>query len=336
MWYDPIKTLSYNCILNFIIGNRGGGKTFGCVEWCIKDFKRRGAQFIYLRRYGTEFENIKAFFKSQKKIKFPEIEFEVTGSEEKGGEFIINGECAGYYIALSTAAKLKSIDYSEVYNIIYDEFLIDKGMYHYLPHEVRAMLNFYETVARLREGVRMFFLANAITFTNDYFIAFDLHYPRNNSKVYVNRERGCLVQLVEDEEFIKAKNKTSFGKLIAGTEFAEYSINNKSLQDNLDFVERKTDGARFCFAFVYDGFNYGVWLDYTVGKFWVSMNVDPSNKIVYALTLDDHKPNTMLLQKARQSAWLRPFVDSYRLGNVYFESMRIKNVTMKAIKLLIM
>lgn len=56
--------------------------------------------------------------------------------------------------------------------IIFDEFIIDKGVYKYLPNEVEYFLDLYETISRLRD-VKDLFLCT-ITQTNPYFIYFDI------------------------------------------------------------------------------------------------------------------------------------------------------------------
>lgn len=62
VFYDGYKTLTYNALFNFIIGNRGSGKTYWAKRWAINDFIKKGEQFIYLRRYKTELRTIKNFF----------------------------------------------------------------------------------------------------------------------------------------------------------------------------------------------------------------------------------------------------------------------------------
>ena len=46
-----------------------------------------------------------------------------------------------------------------------------------------------------------------------------------------------LIELVSDDEFIKAKKQTRFGKLISGTKYGDYSIENEFLQDNKVFIK---------------------------------------------------------------------------------------------------
>ena len=49
-------------------------------------------------------------------------------------------------------------------------------------------------------------------------------------------------------------------------------------------------------------------------------------------TLDDHTPNTMLLSIAKQYSGFKTFIKNYQLGNVYFESIKIKNNTKEIMK----
>ena len=37
IYYDKTEMLSYKALLNFLLGGRGTGKTFGMKEWSIKD-----------------------------------------------------------------------------------------------------------------------------------------------------------------------------------------------------------------------------------------------------------------------------------------------------------
>ena len=64
-YYDISDLLSYNKILNFVIGQRGGGKTFCAKKWCINDFIKSGGknQFVWVRRYKTEMKKLKTSLK---------------------------------------------------------------------------------------------------------------------------------------------------------------------------------------------------------------------------------------------------------------------------------
>lgn len=325
MWWNISKTLSYNALFNFIIGNRGGGKTYGSKKYVIQKFLKTGEQFVYLRRYTTELKSAKPKFFSPMLEEFPECKFSI-----KGNNFIINNEVAGYAIPLSTAKIQKSNDFPKVTTIIFDEFIIDKGNHHYLSDEVTMFLETYETIARMRDNVKVFFLANAITITNPYFLYFNLKLPYG-SKIACKND--VLIELVKDSEYIEAKRRTRFGKIIDGTEYAQYSIENEFLRDNETFIEKKSGNCDFLFSFIYKNTDIGVWANYDAGKIYVSKDIDPTHKKTYSLTKADHTPNTMLISSLKNSRPFRMFIDNYKLGNVYFESINIKNITYDVIRM---
>ena len=332
IFYDLYKTLTYNALYNFIIGNRGGGKTYGAKKWAINDFIKKGEQFVYVRRYKTELRTLKNFFNDIAQ-EFPDHEFKVEGMG-----LYIDGEKAGEAMALSTSKIMKSNSYPKVSKIIFDEFIIDKGVYKYLPNEVEYFLELYETIARMRE-VKVFFLANAITQTNPYFIYFDIELPYNKVvQTFYNNGDGrfvkkknkeypdLLIELVRNEEFIAEKKKQRFGQLIAGTQYFDYAIENTFLRDSSTFLEKKSERCRYLYSITYMGFTFGIWHDFKNGILYLSMDTEKENKINFAFTTDDHKLNTMLVSSIRRSGLLKQLFDGYKMGYLRFESMDIKNI----------
>jgi hypothetical protein len=79
---------------------------------------------------------------------------------------------------------------------------------------------------------------------------------------------------------------------------------------------------------------FGVWLDRNQGVAYISDKVDPSCRIKFALTIDDHKENTMLTKDKRNSL-LQWLAKNFKLGNVRYETMKIKKLTESAIALIL-
>ena len=330
LWYDLNKTLTYNCLFNIVIGNRGCGKTYASKKRAIKQFLEKGHQFVYLRRYETELDEVKESL-------FNDImlngEFKGHTITYRNGYYFIDDKLFGYCMALTKAHYYKSASFPLVNLIIFDECIIDNsGSSHYLKHEVRKFLDLYETIARMRDGVIVFFLSNAISIINPYTLFWNLSLPYNSN---ITRKKEVLLQLVQDADFIEQKKNTRFGKLISGTEYANYSIENKFLLDNDNFLQKKSDKATYYFTFKYNGDLYGVWVDYSIGKFFVSKSVDPFFKMIYCVTLDDHTPNTLLIKSSNKSIYFKTFIDNYKDGNVFFESLKVKSVVYNVIKLCI-
>ena len=327
MWYDIGQTLTYNCLFNFIIGSRGCGKSYAAKKRMIKIFLEKGQQFVYLRRFEAELEETaESYFNDIiRNGEFPDIKIEY-----KGGVYYINDQIAGYAMALTKAKDYKSISFPDVYFIVFDEFLIEENGYsRYLKNEVKQFLNFYMSIDRYR-GCIVFFLANSVTMINPYTMYFDLQLPYGSNIV---RRGELLLQLVQDEEFIRERKKTRFGSIIKGTDFEEYAIENKVMNDSKTFIMKKTEKAQYYFTFIYQGEKFGVWVDNVAGKMFVSENVDPSCLVVYSLTVDDHSPNTLLMNKLNRSPFFKPFIENYKNGLVYFESQKIKNIVYDIIKM---
>ena len=356
-YWNIERTLTHNALFNFIIGNRGGGKSYGCKEYVLKNFIKKHEQFAYVRRYKDDLtEPMKQFFKDVIK-EFPDYEYmidnmkiyfrkkiDTTGIENKKeiSELLKwkESDICGYGFVLSTASNKKSISYPEITTLMFDEFLLDKGNQRYVKNEVNAFLNLYETIARPgtdHKRVICFLLANAITITNPYFLYFDLKIPnkkdRNNKWIWKHPNKSILVEDVKIEKFIDRKRKTEFGTIVSDTAYSEYSIENKFLYDSDTFVEKRSKNSIYFFTFIYKEFTFGVWVDYHIGKMWVSKKVDNGYHYNYSITLDDHKPNTMLLKDRNRCGRFRNFLDNYKVGNVYFEDIQIKNICYEVIKM---
>lgn len=134
-------------------------------------------------------------------------------------------------------------------------FGIEQGQRkYYLQNEAFAFLGLVETIARLRD-FRVFFLANSVSRTNPYFLYFDLDVPYNNDiKLY--KDGLILVNYMHNEEYRQAKRNTKFGKLVAGTSYASYAIDNNFIDENNTFIEKKNQHAKFQFAFIANRSNF--------------------------------------------------------------------------------
>lgn len=349
MFWDIGRTLTHNMLINIIVGNRGGGKTYGAKERGIDNFIKKGEQFGYIRRYKEDLKKpMEQYFKDIAH-EYPDYEFRVDGdkfyirlkpADEK--QKWTENDVAGYGFVLSTANNKKSISYPKITMMIFDEFLLEKGNQHYLVNEVEKLLNLYETVARPGTGhprVVLFLLANAISITNPYFLYWGLKMPtradKNGKYIWKHPTKPILVEDVRNEKFIDVKKNTEFGKLVEGTTYAEYSIENKFLMDDNAFIERKGAKARYYFTFIYKERTFGVWADFNEGKMWVSEDIDPSYILVYSLTLKDHKPNTLFLKSAGRKGHFKTFIDAYKNGCVYFENMNVKNLTYEVFQMVL-
>ena len=330
MYYDYNKVLSYNAMLNFIIGERGVGKTYGAKEFVLNRFKNKRKQFAYIRRYETELDeavgnnNDQMFFKAIKD-KFPNDKFDIS-KPNKVHKFKMNDKICGYGIPLSISSILKSAEYKDVDTIIFDEFIIDKGNYHYLKNEVEVLLDLIESIARMR-NIRVLFLGNAITITNPYFTYFNLRLPYNTD-IITFKKGLILVNYIENIEYRTNKRLTKFGQLIEGTNYERYAIDNEFLRDSKAFIQKKTPGSKFYFKVRYENKLYGIWIDYKLQLMFVSLAYDPNCPIEFSFNIIDHNETTILI-RSKRSVHIQNMTNFYKVGKLKFESQQIKNIFME-------
>ena len=325
IYYNINNTITFDALYNFIIGERGCGKTYSSKKFAINRFLKTGEQFVYLRRYKTELsesvgdEKDAKFFK---KIKdnFPDHKFRVSGER-----LYCDNKICGYALSLSTALILKSAEFDKVKTIIFDEFIIDGGSsYHYFKNEVEHFLEFYESIARLRD-VRVLFLANAISITNPYFTYFDITLPYGNKNIKTFKNGLILIEYIKNLKYREVKKASKFGQIIEGTKYSEYAIDNKFLRDNKSFVKKKGEKSKFFFIIKYDDTNYGVWRDFYSEAIYISPDYDPKCPISFTFNPDDHNEDT-IYAKFNSNGFLKTIVDNYRLGRLFFENQQIKNI----------
>lgn len=336
MYYNYNLLNSHNALFNFVITERGLGKSYGAKKMVIKNFIQGKGQFILIRRYENELQlNLQTFWQDIcSDPDFTDYEFGIKKGR-KLSKFIINGEVCGFAVALSTSSSLKSTPFPDVTSIIFDEFIVDKGNIRYLKNEVEAYFELYETVARTRTNVKAYFLGNAISSTNPYFNydwgnGLHLSLPYGESEFKKFKDGLILVNYAKNNLYREQKKETPFGKIISGTKYSEYAIDNKWLRESNSFIQRKDGTAKFWNILILNGDKYGVWRG-KGSQVWISNDYDPNCPCVFAIMDGDHNEETVLI-KARTSPWFKFVIEAYRKGTLAFESQIVKNKVMPYIE----
>jgi len=327
IFWDIYTPLSYNALFNFVVGERGNGKTYGCKKYVIEKFLDTGEQFGYVRRYKEEYkQSANTFFNDLiANNEFPDTQFEV-----KGSKFLINGLEAGYGFILSTQSKKKSMSFPNIKTLVFDEFLLDPKnvMDRFLSNEVEAFLNMYETVARMRD-VRVFFIANAFTWQNPYFLYFGIEFPKSKKRIKVKND--ILIQITESLAYRMEKNKTRFANLMKDTDFKKHAIDNEFIRDTEDFIIEQPKKQVYMFTIVSNKEKFGVWREPSTSRLFISKKYNPTSKIIYT-TMENHEPNMLLLKGAYRSPLIKLLIISFRMGGVFYDSVRTKNMIIKTLR----
>lgn len=323
-YYNLDKVFSYPFLLAFIIGERGVGKSFSAKRHVLNRFIKNGEQFIYVRRYKTELDtSLNNFFDDlQENGYFEDYSLKVQKSKMLS-KFICNNKVCGYAVPLSTSNIMKSTSFPEVKTIIFDEFMLPVGgSYRYLKNEVNLMLDLIETTFRLRDGQVLFLGNNTGIYGNPYFAYFGLELPYN-SEFRTFKDGTILINYIRNMDYRKAKKESRFGKLIEGTDFGSYAIDNQMLGENNNFIHKKPPNSTFYGVLVINGTNIGLW-NGNDGYLYMSEKFDPNTLHKFVFDYNDHTEQT-IFTNARENMYLHYCIRGYKQGWLRFENQKIKN-----------
>lgn len=173
----PMQVVDYPALLALdadvylIFGMRTFGKSYGLLQYCVDKWFSEKAEFAYMRtieddvtqgkvrRYAA---TIGGYFAEKANY---EKELTAYGgaimSREIGEKGAIVREPVGYALSLSGWGKYKGTNYDKVQTVIFEEFLEPKQRLK--PEDfLEGFLNNLSTIIRLREGVKVFCLANTV------------------------------------------------------------------------------------------------------------------------------------------------------------------------------
>jgi len=315
LYYSPDKMLSYDRMLNFVIGGRSIGKTYSMKSYAVRQFLKHGKMFGYIRRYKEELKGLETFFDAIQKD-FLDVEFEV-----KGRKFYINGKLAGMAFQLSQWQSYKSKEYPLIDFMMFDEFIREKDNSGYIPNEVEGLLNLLHTVFRDRPRTRCVCLSNAVSIINPYFIYFGL--TPNIDKRF-NAYESLVVEIPPSKEFADNFRESRFGKLIDGTGYGDMALDNEFTGDNYTFVERRTKESKYVFSVVFKGLIIGIWVCPRNGLMYMSQDYDPSSKQVYAIVKEDMAEGRTLIRNFRDNGFMYKMSRAFKKGELRFDNQVVR------------
>lgn len=321
IYYNKGELVSRNGLFNFVLGGRGVGKTFDFKKWAVTSDK----QTVWVRRYVEDIKSLTA----DNGNKFLSDLF-TAGKIPQDTQYYmdnnilyIDDEPKIYFVGLSTARRLKSQSFPLVDKIIFDEFLEEEiRTSAYLKDEVNLFLGLYETVNRLRTGddgrkdVRVFFLANKSSFVNPYFSFWHITPFEKRFKTF--KDGLIVVENYQNEEFRNLKVNTPFGKLIAGSDFSKFAIDNIAWHDDNAFVKKRSPKAQLQCNLKYNNTMMGYWLD--VDGIVISFDCNPEVQ-TYGLRYETNDDEIIMSKKFFPMATI---LRAYESNMLFFENITIK------------
>lgn len=252
--YSCNKFYSYpEVFLGIIDGGRGIGKTTTFLKKGILNCDK-GEEFIYMRRYKPE---IKKFV--NKDSISPLIDgCRYVGDGAGGYTLKYEDRVMGYLIALATSRSYKSVDFSRVTLIIYDEGIVRQtASYRYLTDEPILLLEFISTVQRTRTNLKVVILGNNEDMISPFHSYFNIP---NFELIYLNKERGLYCEHAKNSEaLLEEEKKTGLFKLIQGTAYGDYHYDNQILTNELVEVIDKPAGTKLQFRIIVNKFTMNLY-----------------------------------------------------------------------------
>lgn len=166
---------------NLVIGQRGNGKTYGVLKHFLENYKKTKKRFVYIRRWK---DDIVTYNMEQLFTPFTNVIDELFGAEfsieyRNHKFYLVNGagikvDTIGYVMSLSESHHTKSVSYTNVSEILMDEFIRMQGEQE-LKNELSRFDNVLSTVIRGgNKNVIIWLLANTVSKYSPYFLRFGI------------------------------------------------------------------------------------------------------------------------------------------------------------------
>lgn len=350
-WYYINRILSYNKTFNFILSERGIGKTYGTTletfKICLRDMKKPGDKcraIIWVRRNVIELDPITGAFSSDMVEHFPDYEFKDKGlktyvrlrldDDATDEEKEANQWCLLVYImAVKWFKNAKGNKINKfVKFIVFDEFLSEDNRYYKGYEEPGYFMNICTSFIRNKTDCRVILLANAIQLSNPYFETLNLT-PNLFKEFTTMRSRSGVIQIcpvgkygIRDESG-SMSTVTSF---LSGTIY-ENDNNTVDFKDNTNtLIDKRSNNAVMICALKIEGRNVSVWYDYQYEKLWYS-SAEPY-KTIPKYSFDGIDEEFASAKNIRLSKAFDLIIKARENNNFRFESIALRELITRRLK----
>lgn len=333
IYYSSDELFSRQSKINFIMGERGNGKSFDAKKRMINNFLKKGEQSVYVRRRKTDIDEMKDKFFDDIFEFYPDVEFKVEGMYG-----YINGELAIIMVALSTSVKKKSTPFPRVTLIVFDEYIEPRNKFpNYLKDEMFTLWELIRTIVRMRENWRMMIIGNAISYVNPFFTYYNIQIRDNKKRFHPFKKKKdgskylITIELTETPDYREKFAETDLAELLEGTSYGDYSMNAVAYEDNNSFILPLRTGIHvpIC-SLYYQGNKIGVWYNQE-GNVYCDDTLDPSLQRNYSI-LPEEITEGYLGVKSMSKWENREIHNSFIEGNMYFKNQEIKKLMQEIIR----
>ena len=342
LYYNWDWILSKNRLFSWAMGLRGGGKTYGLTKLAISKFLEKGQKTIWLRRYGSEIDDmfLKSFFSDMTEHEeFPNFDFTTKTYRISGlGEGLVREKGSEEwtpfitFVPLNTAMKHKSNPFPDVYYIMCDEWLIDPNISNlsYIKgwNEPIIFFEFIEGIIRTRKEPKVLFASNAISAVNPYFSYWGMKVDAENEWTM---NKFVVVHNYKNPNLKEKKLETAWGQFLDNTSYGAYNMDNEYFVGSDEFVCKKPSGSRWYCNITLYGTPYGIWVSDNEGIIWIGDSNPTSEKLVCFAT-EDMKPNYIQISKNHEL--VKFLKNEWSIGKTWFDNQETKQKYLELIGLL--
>ena len=352
--------MSFDAPITLVIDARTRGKTFGLRWQFISDYVKRGTTFAELVRHKEQLQHddkiqngyFDKFYSEMGDSKYlKRYLFRTQGTHAYAAKVPDDGskpiwDVMGYFLALSDADKIKerSHTFKRVKRYVLDEALIDKSLpgarfREYLPGEIAALSSIVTSVSRENRSTpkealpRIYLMGNSVDLTCPYLTRFGITDVPSYGFSWHYDKRVLLWYGAPDPDWIQYQSSTVASALMGDSDLVRTSVANEFTTLDASFFAKPSKDAKFSFGVIYRGDEFGIWCDMREGYYYVMPKLpkDTDNRPVYALTMEDARPNVIMARRAQKS--LKGFVDLYYAGIVRYHDHDTRQRFLQAMSL---
>jgi hypothetical protein len=219
--------------IKIIYSGRKRGKSFDISAKILADCWYNKKELAYIRRYDRQLtgNQIEQYFADKKDFIIDMTDGQANCVRyyrgllyfcdkylEDGKTVYKNIKTCGYGFSMNLAEQYKSLQYPDLYYMIFEEFLTNKQ---YVKNEPNELLNLISTLRRFKEDFHVFMISNTISRINPY--------SQDWSLTRMSRQKAG------EEHFYKLYT----GEINENGEEEYFLISCEYLRDKIDLIEKK-------------------------------------------------------------------------------------------------
>lgn len=320
------KILSFNCFVNIIVGGRRIGKTFSTAELCVNRYLKNNSKFIWTRRFKTEMKSaVKSFIKLGYKVDKIGVYYEDIIKEEKivKDKVSITSKTNKIYIGrlatISTASRIRGDEFNDYNTLIIDEYGDEAGTS--FRKEFLLINSLITSIIDEKGDGLVIVLSNNV---NRFLPLYEHAEVKWDQEWTYNWEKDVVCHVVDTAGRLW-KGKSA--KWLASTDYFEYAINNKALDNDKELIEKyKLDYLTPLYCFALTTVKYSLFkIDDKTFVINICKNCQHDITAIDIVAGIDFKVN---INKAYQLQLIELYLD----GKLYFTLPLIKEIFLMWIK----